>query len=176
VLRQLRRRHARRANVPKLTVRELARRSGYAYGVISEPVENVDLAPTFAELAGTTMPSTVDGHSLVSLLDGRPARDWRTAALVEHHGPDTRAGDPDLPPPGSGNPTTYEAMCTRPATYVEYSTGEREYYDRTRDPNELHNLAARLPAATRARQHAALTALRNCHDAQACWAAGHLAP
>jgi N-acetylglucosamine-6-sulfatase len=141
----------------------------------AEPVENVDVAPTFAELAGTHMPSTVDGHSLASLLDGKPAVDWRTAALIEHHGPDTRTGDPDRPAAGSGNPTTYEAMRTATATYVEYSTGEREYYDRTRDPNELHNVAGSLPEATLARLHAALAALRTCHDARSCWIAGHLA-
>jgi hypothetical protein len=33
----------------------------------------------------------------------------------------------------------------------------------------------RLPAATVARPRAALTALRACHNAQSCWAAGHLA-
>jgi tetratricopeptide (TPR) repeat protein len=46
VLRQLRRRYARRHNTPELTVRELARRSGYAYGVISEYLSGKTLAPT----------------------------------------------------------------------------------------------------------------------------------
>ncbi len=46
VLRQLRRRHARRSNDSELTVRELAKRSGYAYGVISEYLSGKALAPT----------------------------------------------------------------------------------------------------------------------------------
>lgn len=46
VLRRLRRRHARRNNTSELTVRELARRSGYAYGVISEYLSGKALAPT----------------------------------------------------------------------------------------------------------------------------------
>jgi tetratricopeptide (TPR) repeat protein len=46
VLRQLRRRHARRHHASELTVRELARRSGYAYGVISEYLSGKALAPT----------------------------------------------------------------------------------------------------------------------------------
>ncbi|MQA26289.1 MAG: tetratricopeptide repeat protein [Micromonosporaceae bacterium] len=46
VLRQLRRRHARRNNDSELTVRELAARSGYAYGTISEYLSGKALAPT----------------------------------------------------------------------------------------------------------------------------------
>ena len=46
VLRQLRRRHARSRNDSELTVRELARRSGYAYGVISEYFSGKALPPT----------------------------------------------------------------------------------------------------------------------------------
>jgi tetratricopeptide (TPR) repeat protein len=46
VLRTLRRRHARRSNDSELTVRELARRSGYAYGAISEYFGGKSLAPT----------------------------------------------------------------------------------------------------------------------------------
>jgi tetratricopeptide (TPR) repeat protein/transcriptional regulator with XRE-family HTH domain len=46
LLRRLRRRHARRAGTGQLTVRELARRSGYAYGAISEYLSGKALAPT----------------------------------------------------------------------------------------------------------------------------------
>jgi tetratricopeptide (TPR) repeat protein len=46
VLRRLRRRHARRHGTPELTVRELARQSGYAYGVISEYLSGKALPPT----------------------------------------------------------------------------------------------------------------------------------
>lgn len=46
LLRGLRRRHARRTNDSELTVRALAGRSGYAYGVISEYLSGKALAPT----------------------------------------------------------------------------------------------------------------------------------
>jgi len=46
LLRRLRRRQARRQHASQLTVRELARRSGYAYGVISEYLSGKALAPT----------------------------------------------------------------------------------------------------------------------------------
>jgi arylsulfatase A-like enzyme len=139
----------------------------------TEPAENIDLAPTFLSIGGATVPSTVDGTSLLPLLAGTPTPGWRDAALVEHHGPDLDAADPDRPGPHSGNPTTYEAIRTATATYVEYSDGEREYYDRVRDPNQLHNTVASLPPATAATLHATLTALSDC-TGSTCAAAGRL--
>ena len=137
-------------------------------------VANIDLAPTFAQLGGAPVPDTVDGHSLQSLLHGGSDAGWRTANLIEHHGPDTQADDPDPPAPNSGNPPSYEAIRTGTYTYVEYVDGSREYYDRTTDPDELNNLAGSLPAARLAQLHAALTGLSNCHGGTACWAAGHV--
>jgi N-acetylglucosamine-6-sulfatase len=139
----------------------------------TSPVENIDLAPTFQQLGGAPVPSTVDGRSLAPLLRGGTGAGWRTTALVEHHGPDTLADDPDLPAPNSGNPPSYEAIRTDTYTYVEYVDGSREYYDRTSDPHELHNLAGTLPPDRLAQLHAALTGLANCHGAGSCWTAGH---
>ncbi|MEN3356992.1 MAG: N-acetylglucosamine-6-sulfatase [Mycobacteriales bacterium] len=140
----------------------------------TEPVENVDLAPTFLALGAAAVPAAVDGRSLVPLLHGAQAPGWRDAALVEHHGPDLDNADPDRPAPHSGNPTSYKAIRTTTGTYVEYSTGEREYYDRARDPNELHNVAAQLPASKLAQLHATLDALRHCSGTAACWSAAHV--
>jgi N-acetylglucosamine-6-sulfatase len=137
-------------------------------------VANIDLAPTFAQLGGAPVPNTVDGRSLLPLLRGGSGGNWRTANLVEHHGPDTQADDPDLPAPGSGNPPSYEAMRTDAYTYVEYVDGSREYYDLTRDPQELHNIAGTLTPDRLAQLHTALTRLENCHSGPACWTAGHV--
>ncbi len=112
---------------------------------VSAMTENVDLCPSFEQLAGAPAPASVDGHSLVSLWHGHRARGWRKEILVEHHGRVQDRGDPDLPPQGSGNPPSYEAIRTRDSLYVEYVTGEREYYDLARDPFELDNVAAQLP-------------------------------
>ena len=94
----------------------------------------------------------MDGRSLVPLLRGGNARPtgarrrWSSTT-----GPTSAPDDPDLPAPGSGNPTTYEALRTANAVYVEYADGEREYYNLARDPNELHNTYGRLRAkSTRA--------------------------
>ena len=43
---------------------------------------NIDLAPTFAELAGATPPAGVEGQSMVRLLDGTAAG-WRQEILTE---------------------------------------------------------------------------------------------
>jgi N-acetylglucosamine-6-sulfatase len=136
-----------------------------------ELAENIDLAPTFAALARTKF--SADGHPLTRLLHGEPVADWRNAILVEHHGADLRGIDPDFQQPPSGNPRTYEAMRTRRFMYVEYRNGEREFYDLTRDPFELDNLAAQLSRARLGRLHADLKLLEECHGAQACWDAMH---
>ncbi|MBO0877937.1 MAG: sulfatase, partial [Pseudonocardia sp.] len=134
-----------------------------------------DLCPTFEELAGVNVPADVladvDGRSLVPLLHGQQPADWPTAALVEHHGPDADPTDPDRPGRHSGNPPSYAALRTAHDTYVEYDHGEREYYNRDADPDELHNIAASLPPATLARLHDTLSALRGCRGRSACTAA-----
>ena len=104
------------------------------------------------------------------LQGGRPAR-WRQAALVEHHGPDIAGGDPDHPPPGSGNPTTYKAIRLANAVYVEYRGTGREYYRIDRDPAERVNVFSRLSPRTRARLHRMVRALAGCRGSTSCWAA-----
>jgi arylsulfatase A-like enzyme len=142
---------------------------------VSDPVQNIDLCPTFEELGGAAVPADIDGHSLVPLLAGQTEADWRTASLTEHHGPDTDPTDPDSPGKAGANPPTYNALRTITYTYVEYQDGSKEYYDRTNDPDELHNIVAQLPPARLADLHNALTATTTCHGQTACWNAGHLA-
>jgi hypothetical protein len=91
--------------------------------------------------------------------------------LIEHHGPDLDAADPDRPAPGSGNPTSYEALRIQGALYVEYRDGEREYYDLRRDPYERVNAIGRLSRRRRAELHRVLVRLKRCHGARSCWRA-----
>ncbi|HYM90795.1 MAG TPA: sulfatase [bacterium] len=134
---------------------------------------NIDLCPTFSELAGAAAPANVDGRSLVPLLRGQNVADWRTAALVEHLGPANDPADPDVPEPRSGNPTTYDALRTRTSLYVEYADGEREYHDLAADPDELRNTFASLSGPQKAALSATVKAIRNCHGANSCWPAEH---
>jgi arylsulfatase A-like enzyme len=94
-------------------------------------VANIDLAPTFAELAGAEIPSSVDGISLVPLLEDAGAN-WRDEVLIEHW--PTEEGIGSLIP-------AFSAIRTQRWKYVVYSTGERELYNLVTDACELRNLA-----------------------------------
>lgn len=130
----------------------LVRYPGASSHVDPRLVSNVDLAPTFAELAGIEPPSPVDGMSLVPLLQGLSSAPWRTGLLTEY------VGDRKVPP--------WWEVRTAGFAYVELATGETELYDLagvigSADPYELQNRAADPAyAAVRARLSAELAALR----------------
>jgi arylsulfatase A-like enzyme len=90
-------------------------------------VSNVDIAPTFAGLAGLVPPVPQDGRSLVPLLRNDPDVSWRDEVLLEHFA-------------GAGNPAFW-AIRTPSWKYAELDTGERELYDMVGDPYELENVA-----------------------------------
>ena len=135
---------------------------------VDATVQNIDLRPTFEELGGLTPGPAVDGRSLVPLMrDGR-VTGWPTTGLIEHHGPNNAADDPDKQTPASGNPPTYTALRGPDFTYVEYEDGTKEYYDRTTDPDELANTAATLPSERAAQLHDTLQKLRTCKGQADC--------
>jgi N-acetylglucosamine-6-sulfatase len=98
-----------------------------------ELVGNVDIAPTFAALAGTAPSTPVDGRSLAPLLVGSSAGGWRREVLL-------RFKDD----PGQNTPPTFWGLRTARYKYVEtVETGETELYDLSSDPFELRSVAER---------------------------------
>lgn len=110
-------------------------------GTISDKFAlNIDLAPTVLELAGASLPGTMQGHSLVPLLKGqRPV--WRNSFLVEYY------SDKVFP---RVLQMGYKAVRNEHWKYIHYLEleGMDELYDLKTDPYELKNLI-RLPAAAR---------------------------
>lgn len=139
--------------------------------VVKALTENVDLAPTIAELAGATMPVPVDGRSFVPFLrGGTPPQPWRKQVFLEQFKfrevPGTGVLEPADGPTVEEYPTH---LGLRTATYkfVEYFTGEREYYDLVSDRYELQNLAPRLDAKLLGQLTARVRAFSTCRG-QAC--------
>jgi len=116
-------------------------------------VLNIDLAPTFVELAGASVPPThvVDGDSVVPLLSGAAAGGWRNAMLNEHWNGTIPTNA--LVKQGRCS-VTVSQTCKKTANcpagevcrmwkYVEYVTGETELYNLNADPFELNNVTAK---------------------------------
>ena len=95
-----------------------------------EMVLNVDIAPTVLDLAGISVPSSVEGKSLRPLFRGSKPK-WREDFLYEYF----------LDP---GFPRTPTMRCVRTGRwkYVEYPDVQdiSELYDLQNDPQEMHNL------------------------------------
>ncbi|MGH3243679.1 MAG: sulfatase family protein [Spirillospora sp.] len=142
--------------------------SGHKVGQVAQ---NTDLAPTFLELGGVRPPPAADGRSLVPFLHGSTPSGWRETALVEHVKPPPSPLDPDRQDSAPGAPTTYNAIRNDDLLYVEYADGEREYYDRRRDPHELNNIFRTLPEQRRRHLSDLLYALTRCAG-ETCATAG----
>ena len=115
---------------------------------------NIDLAPTFFAIAGATPGWTVDGRSLLPILQPPIAVPWRQNAFVEQAtvsppapaapDDDTTLEPPDTLPGATPAPTTPGFKEVRTATYefVQYDTGEKELYRVGFDPDNTCNVAA----------------------------------
>lgn len=100
----------------------IVRGPGVAAGkTVDELASNVDLAPTFAQLASATVPDFVDGRSLVPMLQGQTPSDWRNAVLIEHYG-DTKSGALTKNDPDNDNAYNAQIMAQLQATATVTAT------------------------------------------------------
>ena len=165
----------------------IVRGPGVPAGVTVDQIAlNIDLAPTLADFAGIAAPEFVDGRSLRLLLttEGLGGASWRHSFLLELFVPtkerERARTDPTAEPGavetdgesegGVAAPPPYAGVRTADLLYVEYETGEREFYDLRSDPYQMDNLAASADAAVIEALAARLADLRGC-VAAACRAA-----
>jgi arylsulfatase A-like enzyme len=99
--------------------------------VLDEMVLNIDVAPTFLDLAGLPVPSEMQGRSWRPLLAGKPA-DWRKSFLVEYFRENRFPSTP-----------TIVGVRTADAKLVKYPGHDEwtELFDLAHDPYETRNLA-----------------------------------
>lgn len=111
-------------------------------------VLNIDVAPTVCAVAGVPAPKSMEGLSLVPLLQGHTAG-WRPAILTEYF---AEVMYPRIP--------TWQAVRTPRWKYIHYPEleGMDELYDLQADPHEMKNLIkdpAAQPALRELRQELA---------------------
>lgn len=98
--------------------------------VVSETVANIDLMPTFLEVAGVRTSAPMDGSSWLHLAQGRPVT-WRKSMLYEYY---WERNFPQTP--------TMHALRQDRYKFIRYYGiwDVDELYDLERDPGEMNNL------------------------------------
>lgn len=124
---------------------------------------NIDLAPTFAQIAGLEVPESCDGRSLLPLLQGQTPTVWRQSFMVQRgEGAEAQSEDGDA----RDRAGAFSALRTGRYTFVQWGSGERELYDLKADPYQLENLAAKADPALLQRLSARLAELSGCKGAE----------
>jgi N-acetylglucosamine-6-sulfatase len=129
-----------------------------------ELASNIDVAPTILELAHAEADKSIDGRSLVPYVTDTSLRTRRPLlfeSFVETNDVEANGQEPTERPATSSSakasasasrggeatasitapPKDYEGIRLGPYKYIAWPDGEKELYDITKDPYELHNLA-----------------------------------
>jgi len=136
--------------------------------VVDEMTLNIDLAPTWLDLAGVDTPLWMDGRSFAGVLHGASETLPRRAEFaVEATGMGTKAHHRNqengvVVAHGRFQNCTYIGLRGLDYLYVEWCTGELEYYNTTTDPWQLDNIYDELDNTTAHRLSALLQAHYTC--------------
>lgn len=116
---------------PGLRVPLLVRGPGIKAGSTpAQFVANIDLAPTFLDLAGLPIPESMQGRSLAPLLRGESPADWRTSVYYRYYHD-----------PGHHNTAAHLGVRTATHKLIYYwKKNAYEMFDLTTDPAERRNL------------------------------------
>lgn len=120
---------------------------------------NTDIAPTLLDLAGVTPTFEADGRSLLPIIRGDSSAE-RRYLLLEGFGKEVEgheAGETMTPP--------FTALRGTGLLYAEYTTQERELYDKRRDPAELENRVTDVSQELIRRYGVVLADLATCKGA-----------
>ena len=109
----------------------LAKGPGVKAGQVSADfVANIDLAPTFLDLAGLPVPDWMQGRSIAPLLRGDPPKEWRKSIYYRYYHD-----------PGHHNTLAHLGVRTGTHKLIHYWKQDAyELFDLTADPNEQRNL------------------------------------
>ena len=116
---------------PGLRVPLLVRGPGIRAGSTPDQfVANIDLAPTFLDLAGLPIPDSMQGRSLAPILHGESPQDWRQSVYYRYYHS-----------PGHHNTAQHYGVRTRTHKLIYYWEKDGwELFDLRQDPEEQHNL------------------------------------
>jgi len=116
---------------PGVNVPLLARGPGIkASSVPTQFVSNIDLAPTFLDLARLPIPVSMQGRSLAPLLRGELPPDWRTSFYYRYYHD-----------PGHHNTVAHLGVRTATHKLIHYWKQDvYEMFDLIQDPTEQNNL------------------------------------
>ena len=96
----------------------------------AELVQNLDMAETFLDIAGTSIPSDMQGKSLVPFMRGQSPVGWRTSIYYQYYEGEEAVHN------------VYKHYGVRSDRYklvYFYTLDEWEFYDLETDPHEMHN-------------------------------------
>ena len=97
-------------------------------GIVDEPVSLIDVAPTILETVGVAPPATMQGRSLLHGVDRSRKIFAETFPCAVLHPPECPHG------------CTARAVYAWPYKFITSTSGKRELFDLSTDPDEQHDL------------------------------------